>query len=130
MTRDEYFSFHEASIKKMGAITRLKNQDYCGAGDDPFANFTRVEAVGIATTEQGFLTRMMDKISRINSFAQSGMLLVKDESVEDTLIDLANYSILFAGYLKHKKEKTKNLTGIGTQIGQVILSSYSASTNK
>jgi hypothetical protein len=46
---------------------------------------------------------MMDKISRIASFIKKGTLEVKDESVKDTLMDLANYCILFAGYLESKK---------------------------
>lgn len=87
----------------MVEVTRVKNADYTGTDPSPFSNFTRVEALGICSTEQGFLTRMTDKISRITSFAQKGFLLVKDESVEDTLVDLANYCILMAGFLRSKK---------------------------
>ena len=105
MTKKEYFEFHKACCDKMIAITAAKNADYTGVGDDPFANFTRVESLMICTTEQGFLTRMMDKFSRIVSFSQKGELQVKDESVEDTLLDFANYCILLAGYIKSKKAK-------------------------
>ena len=63
-----------------------------------------VEKIGIASTEQGFLTRMMDKISRVNSFVKQGTLNVADEKIEDTLMDLANYAILMAGYLRSKKD--------------------------
>jgi len=103
MTKEEFFVFHKKMTDEMLALSRNKNEDYTGKGNDPFANFTRVELLGIATTEQGFLTRMMDKMCRINSFAQNGQLLVKDESVTDALRDLANYAILFAGYLESKK---------------------------
>lgn len=103
MTKKEYLEFHKLCTEKMIAITTAKNADYTGTGDDPFANFTRVEAMGIATTEQGFLTRMLDKVSRITSYVQKGELQVKDESVEDTLLDLANYSLLFAAYIRSKK---------------------------
>ncbi len=89
----------------MHNLTVKKNSDYTGVGDDPFANFSRVEQVGICTTEQGFLTRMMDKISRINSFSQRGTLSVEDESVIDSCLDLANYALLFAGYVKGKKDE-------------------------
>lgn len=109
MTKEQYFQFHKQCTDKMTAITKAKNADYTGKGDDPFSNFTRVEAVGICSTEQGFLTRMMDKISRINSFVQKGVLEVKDESIEDTLLDLANYSILFAGYIKSVKENKNGI---------------------
>lgn len=104
MTKDEYMSFHAECCQKMMAVTKAKNADYTGTSLDPFANFSRVEQVGICSTEQGFLTRMFDKFSRITSFVQKGVLLVKDESVEDTLIDLANYCILMAGYIRSKRE--------------------------
>lgn len=104
MTKEGYMKFHQECCDKMVSITKAKNSDYTGNTDDPFANFTQVEKAGICSTEVGFLTRMSDKMSRINSYVQKGDLLVKDESVLDTLLDLANYSILFAGYLKSKKD--------------------------
>jgi hypothetical protein len=103
MTRDEFLVFQKDTFNKLISITEKKNADYAGKGGDAFNNFTRVEMLGIATTEQGFVTRMTDKLSRIISFMQNGELLVKDESVEDTLLDLANYCVLMAGYLKSKK---------------------------
>lgn len=103
MTREEFLQFHWDTVNKMAQITAAKNADYTGASDDPFANFTNVESLGICSTEQGFATRMTDKLSRISSFIKSGTLQVKDESVTDTLLDLANYCILFAGYLESKK---------------------------
>lgn len=104
MTKSEYFQFHEDCCKKMITITRAKNADYTGMGDDPFANFDRVQVMGVTDTVRGFLVRMLDKFSRITSFAQKGILEVKDESVEDTLLDLANYCLLLAGYI-HSSRK-------------------------
>lgn len=105
MTQEEYLKEFEAITKKMLEITKAKNSDYTGTSGDPFKNFKIVEDAGICSTEQGFLTRMMDKLARINSFVQKGALEVKDESVEDTLLDLANYSILFRCFLKSKRSK-------------------------
>lgn len=110
MNKKEYFEFHQACCAKMTEITKAKNADYSGVGDDPFANFSRVEAMGICTTEQGFLTRMNDKMSRLSSYVQRGELFVKDESVEDTLLDLSNYCLLMAGYIKSKAQKSKSET--------------------
>jgi hypothetical protein len=104
MTKQEYLDFFVAFTERMRDLTRKKNDDY-SAGLDPFANFTRVEALGICSTEQGFLTRMTDKMSRICSFVQRGELSVKEESVTDTLMDLAVYSILMAAFLHDKKTK-------------------------
>lgn len=104
MTREEYMQFAQGCCDRMMVTTKKKNNDYSGGDPDPFYNFTRVEAVGFATTEQGFLTRMFDKFSRISTFVKKGVLQVSDETVEDTLLDLANYCILFAGYIRHKKQ--------------------------
>lgn len=102
MNKQQYFEFAEQFFKDCLEISRKKNADYTGGSDDPFSNFSSVEVLGIST-EQGFLTRMMDKMKRIASFVEKGELQVKDEGVLDTLNDLANYSALFAGYIKSKK---------------------------
>lgn len=103
MTHSEYFEFHKSMTQRMEQIARAKNHDYSGFEGSPFSNFEIVERCGIASTEQGFLTRMMDKISRVNSFVKQGTTKVSDEKIEDTLLDLANYAILLAGYLKSKQ---------------------------
>lgn len=103
MNREEYLKFHRECCDKMISITEKKNHDYAGFGAGAFDNFTLVEKADAASTEQGFITRILDKISRINSFVKQGVCLVEDESIEDTLLDLANYSILMAGYIKSKK---------------------------
>lgn len=104
ITADDYFDYAEEVVQGMLQLSRKKNKDYTGSTSDPFANFTRVEALGICSTEQGFLTRMTDKLCRISSFVKQGTLEVKDEAVEDTLMDLANYCILMMGYLRSKKQ--------------------------
>lgn len=101
MTKQEYFEFANEFFGQCIEVSRKKNADYTGVNDDPFANFTAVEKLSIKT-EQGFLTRMMDKMARIGSFVAKGELQVNDESVTDTLRDLANYSCLLAGYIKSK----------------------------
>jgi hypothetical protein len=106
MTKQEYLAFHKSVCERLVEITRQKNADYTGAGDDPFANFTNVKTCGGATPEQGFLVRMNDKMARISSFVEKGELLVKDESVQDTLFDLANYAILLAGYIESSKQSS------------------------
>lgn len=90
-----------------------KNADYAGNdGLEPFANFTRVEAMGICTTEQGFLVRMTDKMSRLSSFVECGKLSVENESFKDTIVDIINYSVLMYSYINDKtkvKSKVKKL---------------------
>jgi hypothetical protein len=103
MTKTEYFDFAEKFFDSCLEISKKKNADYTGGSTDPFANFKSVEALGIKT-EVGFLTRMMDKMKRISSFVHKGELQVKDESVIDSLNDLANYCSLMAGYIKSNEK--------------------------
>ncbi len=102
MNTKELIEFAESFFGGAIETMKKKNADYSGSSQNTFANFTAVEIYGIKT-EVGFMTRMTDKMARIASFIKNGELMVKDESVQDTLLDLANYSMLFAAYLESIK---------------------------
>ena len=103
MTRDDLLAFHGELTTAARDLMSLKNRDYAGKdGIEPFANFTRVEAMGVCTTEQGFLCRLTDKMSRLSSFIHSGKMNVADESFNDTCVDVINYMVLLAAYIKDK----------------------------
>lgn len=104
-TKAGYLAFHSECCDKMKEITKRKNSDYTGNSTDPFANFQSVSKIGICSTEQGFMVRMMDKLMRIRALTVDEQTAqVKDEAIEDTLLDLANYSILLAGFLRAKTQ--------------------------
>lgn len=103
MNQEQYIEFLKHSFGKMLDTARAKSHDYAGFSDSVFANFEMVGLCGIASVEQGFLTRMMDKISRINSFVKQGVLQVEDEKIEDTCLDLSSYALLMLAYIKSKK---------------------------
>lgn len=105
MTTDEFLKLHKELCQKMYDISYKKNKDYSGSDSNPFRNFQNVEMLGITSTEHGFLVRMTDKMARLTNFVNTKTLHVKDESAEDTLLDLANYSLLMLGYLKSKQVK-------------------------
>ena len=92
-------------LEKMAALHSRKNHDYSGT-DDPLKNLHAVEKIGI-TPFMGVLVRLQDKWSRLEQFANSGTMLVKDESVIDTLMDNAVYSLLAIILLEEEKAKTK-----------------------
>lgn len=106
MNQVEYLEHFKAITNRMYEVTASKNTDYTGAdAADPFKNFRAVEDMGVATAEQGFFTRMTDKMMRIGGFIKNGSLKVADEKVEDTLMDLAVYCILLICYLRDKQVK-------------------------
>lgn len=109
MNRETLLHHHQSLCGDAFSLMQKKNADYAGrSGEEPFANFTRCESMGICKTEAGMLVRMTDKMSRLSSFVESGTLLVKDESVEDTCLDLINYAVLFYSYVQSVKEEKKN----------------------
>ena len=108
MNRDELLKRHETLCKQGRELMNLKNRDYAGnGGQEPFANFTRCESMGICSTEQGFLVRLTDKMSRLSSFVESGKLHVSDESFQDTCIDVINYMVLFHSYVSEKDDPSR-----------------------
>ena len=105
MNREELFEHHKSICKEALEIMEKKNHDYAGeGGDTPFANFTRSEDMGICTTEQGFLVRLCDKLSRLSTFASAGELKVDNESYHDAIVDIINYCVLFDGFVSTKKD--------------------------
>lgn len=104
MTRDELFNMHIKMCSEALELMKRKNADYAGGVADPFANFRRAEALGICSTEQAFLVRMTDKMSRLATYAQRGDLKVSDETVHDTIIDMINYSVLLAAFIRQKSK--------------------------
>lgn len=64
--------------------------DY-GNGRDPLGNFEQAKDWGV-TPFVGIMIRMGDKFARLQSFVNKGNL--QNESVQDSLIDLAAYALL------------------------------------
>jgi Nucleotide modification associated domain 1 len=71
------------------ALFERKNRDY----GDAFAEFGPV----------GVIVRMEDKIKRLVSISKTGITLVDNESLRDTLIDLHNYSAMAVMLIDEQK---------------------------
>jgi len=111
MTRDELLQYHAELCTEARELMSLKNRDYAGSdGTEPFANFTRCEAMGICKTEAGFMVRVTDKMSRLSSFLRSGKMHVEDESFYDTIVDVINYMVLLGAYVKDREEQEEEPT--------------------
>jgi len=76
----DYVPRFEEITNKMLDIFKKKNHDYGAA-------FADLGVVGV-------MTRMHDKFKRFLSVSKKQISLVNDESLNDTLLDLANYSVM------------------------------------
>ncbi len=93
-------------LDQMAELHSRKNHDYAGTSD-PLKNLracTRLELDPFI----GVMVRLQDKWSRIEEFVKSKTLLVKNESVEDTLMDNAVYSLLAIILLREQKAGTSD----------------------
>ena len=80
---------------KLAATLQEKNQAY---GD----SFTKsVDRYGLSVIG----VRLSDKFNRICNLINRGELKENDESLEDTLLDMAGYSILGLKYLEEHKDE-------------------------
>jgi len=75
---------HKELCMKLNDLYRRKNADY---GDSFHLSFVEE---GMAMPR----IRLTDKLNRFKALTKNGQALVKDESVKDTLIDLANYALM------------------------------------
>lgn len=75
---------HKQLTTHLSDTYRRKNKDYGDAFGKTHKKYGAVSG----------LTRMSDKFYRIEELILSGEQLVDDESVLDTLLDLANYSLM------------------------------------
>lgn len=75
---------HELICHKLNDLYQRKNSDYGDAFARSFNTF------GLTMSA----IRLQDKVSRLTSLATSKNQQIKDESIRDTLMDIANYAIM------------------------------------
>ena len=88
---------HMILCNKLNLIYEAKNKDYGNSFGKSYAEYGLTMAC----------IRLDDKLSRLKSLNKSKEIQVKDESIIDTLIDLANYSIMTVMELKKEGEEIK-----------------------
>lgn len=82
-------------LEELRKTYEAKNADYGDSVGDTYNKFGDVS----------FLTRITDKYNRILSLADRGECgQVKDESLNDTILDMANYCILWVIEREAKKD--------------------------
>lgn len=82
----------QETYDELKKIYEAKNHDYGNSFNNSCDRFGIVAAV----------VRMNDKIERINTLYNKESSAKVSESIVDTLLDLANYAVMTAVYLKNK----------------------------
>lgn len=75
---------HYVICQKLNQVYKAKNHDYGDSFGDTYKKLGIISAV----------TRLSDKMNRLMSLAVSHDAQIKDEKIEDTLLDMANYAIM------------------------------------
>lgn len=74
---------HKFLCGRIHSIYEAKNKDY----GDSFSSLRK-------EFPEAILIRLGDKYNRLKALMKNGKAEVKDESIEDTLLDLANYCLM------------------------------------
>lgn len=74
---------HADICNELNKIYEKKNHDYGDSFGETFKKLGIISAI----------TRITDKVNRLQSLCTKDVM-VQDESIKDTLMDLANYSIM------------------------------------
>jgi hypothetical protein len=98
MTREDLRLLHEHMCEDARNLMKAKNVDYA-TESDIFRNFRMFGELGI-------LVRMSDKLARLRSIMENGRAQVSNESINDTLVDIINYAVIYAGYIGETNVKS------------------------
>ena len=101
MTTNELVTKLGQTFKGCLKIVESKNHDYAG-NNDAFKNFRYSTLVGVPVT-RAVLVRITDKLARVSNLLDKDPKVV-GESVEDTLMDLINYSGILMALLEEERE--------------------------
>jgi hypothetical protein len=84
------------------ALIEVKNADYASS-TNPFKNFESAAVAGV-DVKRAILIRVLDKISRISNLLDKEAK-VKDETIDDTLVDAINYLAILKANIEGERTK-------------------------
>ena len=91
----DQYQQHKDICMKLNETYIQKNKAYGNSFSDTFAKLGVISAV----------TRITDKYNRLVNLATNPDVNIGDESISDTLLDMANYCIMT--YMEIENQKTK-----------------------
>lgn len=93
------YAIHKELCDRLNDVYVAKNHDY----DDSFSK--SIDDIGYVAA----ITRMGDKLQRAKALLMGASQKVSDESVMDTLMDLANYALMTATEYKIRTDFDESL---------------------
>jgi hypothetical protein len=97
MNQKEFIASIEKTYRDGINLIIKKNQDYANS-ENPFKNFESAYVVGVSI-DRAILVRVLDKLSRISNLLEKEAE-VKDEKLEDTILDCINYLSILKAHLE------------------------------
>ena len=92
ITMNDFKFIADGYLKEQTLLFLKKNKDYGDSFIKSMKKFGDLSA----------LVRMDDKMNRYLQLKGSDVIEVQDEKIDDTLLDLLNYIVMFEAYKKHK----------------------------
>lgn len=90
MTKEKQQEVFNSFVEKMRETLLSKGDDY--ANEDRLSNFKMAGAIAGGDAETNCLNLIATKVARLGNLFKSKD--IKNESVEDSILDLANYAVL------------------------------------
>lgn len=90
---DIAMDLHAKLCEQIHETCVAKNKDYGSSAHDSYEQFGMIS----------YIIRLNDKLNRLKSLTKGEKQLVNDESIEDTLLDMANYCLLAITDLKYEQ---------------------------
>lgn len=118
MNSDDALSQHSELFDKALELLQRKRKDY-SVGDDPFRNFRGSANWGVEPWK-GAAIRLNDKLVRFRNLAENGgQGLVQDESIQDTIIDILNYTVIMYQLWQETQVKVSNVATTEASVSYV-----------
>ena len=89
---------HMEICKKLNEIYKKKNHDYGDSFSESYGKYGAVMPI----------IRLEDKLNRFRNLVMNSNVEVKAESMEDTLLDLANYAIMTVIEIESRERNNEN----------------------
>ena len=104
MTLDQQKQSFAAMVAKMESTLFKKGNDY--ANTDRLSNFKLAGAIAGGSAETNCLNMIATKVARLGVILNSSGE-PNNESIEDSILDLANYAVLLGMILEDRKPAAK-----------------------